>query len=85
MTGLAPGPVLVMGAGAVGSYVGGSLAAAGVPVTFVARGRMLAVLRRHGLTLTDLDGRRDVLAAGTLDVADTVPPGAAPARALLTV
>ncbi len=42
---------LVMGAGATGAYVGGRLAAAGVPVTFVARGAHLAALREHGLRL----------------------------------
>lgn len=42
---------LVMGAGATGAYVGGRLTAAGVPVTFVARGAHLAALREHGLRL----------------------------------
>jgi 2-dehydropantoate 2-reductase len=47
---------VVMGAGAIGCYVGGRLAAAGFMVTFVGRPRMMATLRQHGLTVTDLDG-----------------------------
>lgn len=42
---------LVMGAGATGGYVGGRLAAAKIPVVFVARGAHLAALREHGLRL----------------------------------
>jgi 2-dehydropantoate 2-reductase len=43
---------IVLGAGAIGGYVGGSLAAAGLPVTFVARPRAAAALRERGLRLT---------------------------------
>lgn len=41
--------ILVMGAGAVGGYFGGRLAAAGNDVTFVARGAHLASIRDEGL------------------------------------
>jgi 2-dehydropantoate 2-reductase len=41
-----------IGAGAIGGYVGGHLAAAGHPVTFLARGATAAALRANGLTLT---------------------------------
>jgi 2-dehydropantoate 2-reductase len=85
VTAAAPGPVLVMGAGAVGCYVGGCLQAAGVPVTFVGRARVLDALRRDGLTLTDLDGRHARLPAQALVLAESVPEGAAPALVLLTV
>ncbi|HWH83382.1 MAG TPA: 2-dehydropantoate 2-reductase N-terminal domain-containing protein, partial [Burkholderiaceae bacterium] len=57
-----PPTLLVMGAGAIGCWLGGCLQAAGVPVVFVGRARVLGELRTHGLTLTDLDGRRSVLA-----------------------
>jgi 2-dehydropantoate 2-reductase len=80
---MAPGPVLVMGAGAVGCYVGGCLQAAGVRVHFVGRPRVLEALATHGLTLTDLDGGRRHLAAASLSLHDTPPPGAA--LTLLTV
>ena len=81
----APGPVLVMGAGAVGCYVGGCLAAAGVPVTFVGRPRVLGALRAHGLTLTDRDGARRAVPAAQLVLAESVPAGARPALVLLCV
>src|SRR5271155_5352739 len=43
--------VAVMGAGAVGSYFGGMLARAGVPVTMIARGAYVEAVRRDGLFL----------------------------------
>ena len=69
----APGPVLVMGAGAIGCYLGGCLQAAGVPVVFVGRARVLGALREHGLTLTDLDRRHAHLHASTLTLHAAVP------------
>jgi len=41
----------IFGAGAIGGYLGAKLAAAGVDVTFVARGPHLAAMRRDGLTV----------------------------------
>lgn len=80
-----PGPVLVFGAGAVGCWIGGCLRAAGVPITFVGRPRVLQALRTHGLTLTDLDGGRRHIPAGDLDPAESVPAGIRPALVLLCV
>jgi 2-dehydropantoate 2-reductase len=49
--------VLVMGAGAVGSYYGALLARAGHDVTLVARGAHLAALRREGrVAVAEADG-----------------------------
>ena len=48
--------VAVMGAGAVGSYLGSRLAAAQSEVHLVARGAHLAALREKGLTLITPDG-----------------------------
>ncbi len=81
----AAGPVLVMGAGAVGCWIGGCLAAAGVPVTFVGRPRVLDALRAHGLTLTDLDGGARTIAADRLSLSDAPSPEDRPALALLCV
>lgn len=81
----APGPVLVMGAGAIGCWLGGRLRAAGVDVTLVGRPRVLGALRARGLTLTDRDGGRTPLAPAQLQLAEAVPPGAAPALVLLCV
>ena len=43
--------IATIGAGGVGGYFGGRLAAAGVNVSFVARGAHLAALRRDGLRI----------------------------------
>ncbi len=80
-----PIDVLVMGAGSVGCFVGGSLAAEGVRVTFVGRLRVLQLLARRGLTLTDLDGNERHVPAAGLHLAEEVPAGARPALVLLTV
>ena len=81
----APGPVLVMGAGSIGCYVGGCLQASGVPVHLVGRTRILQLLGRHGLTVTDLSGSRRHLAASELQLHDMPPDGLAPALVLLCV
>src|SRR4029453_12941619 len=46
----------IFGAGAVGAYVGGRLAQAGVPVAFVARGDHLHALARDGLRVESPQG-----------------------------
>ncbi len=74
-----------MGAGAIGCWLGGGLQAADVPVVFVGRPRVLAGLRAHGLTLTDLDGRAQHLPADTLSLHESVPAGLAPALVILAV
>ncbi len=48
--------ICVFGAGSIGCYVGGRLAATGSRVTFVGRPRLKAELRQHGLHLTDWQG-----------------------------
>lgn len=78
-------PVLVMGAGTVGCYLGGCLQAAGVPVVFVGRRRTIDALRAGGLVLSDLDGRRVALAPGSLRLALEVPERLTPALVLLAV
>jgi 2-dehydropantoate 2-reductase len=47
---------IVIGTGAIGSYVGGCLAAAGATVHFVGRKQSIKVLSEVGLRITDLDG-----------------------------
>jgi 2-dehydropantoate 2-reductase len=81
----AAGPVLVMGAGAIGCYLGGCLQASGTPVVFVGRPRVLAALREHGLTLTDLDGSKQYLDSSALSLFEAIPPGIAPSLVLLAV
>lgn len=48
--------ICVYGAGSVGCYVGGRLAATGAEVAFVGRRRLADEIAGHGLTLTDLRG-----------------------------
>ncbi|MDM7951168.1 2-dehydropantoate 2-reductase [Hydrogenophaga sp.] len=78
-------PVLIMGAGSVGCYVGGCLQAAGVPVDFVGRPRVLDGLRQHGLRVTDLDGADRRIPADSLRLHEQVPAGGAHALVLLCV
>ncbi len=51
MSGLADGPILIYGAGAVGQFLGGSLALAGREVTLLARPALRAALATAPLTL----------------------------------
>ena len=53
----APPRILVVGAGAVGCYFGGRLAAAGSPVAFVARGERREALATAGFVLEGPRGR----------------------------
>lgn len=48
--------ICVYGAGSIGCYVGGRLAAGGAEVVFVGRERMAAEATTHGLRLTDWQG-----------------------------
>ncbi len=46
----------VVGAGAIGGYVGACLARAGTEVTLIARGAHLAAIREHGIRVLSPDG-----------------------------
>jgi len=52
----AGGTICVYGAGSIGCYVGGRLAATGSTVTFVGRESLAGPVRTHGLRLTDWQG-----------------------------
>ncbi len=60
---------IILGAGAVGCYVGGRLAAAGERVSLVGRARTVEPLALHGLTVTDLDGFKTHVSADQLHLA----------------
>jgi 2-dehydropantoate 2-reductase len=79
------GSVLVMGAGAIGCYLGGRLALAGHDVHFVGRPRVLDELRMHGLTVTEPDGRSGTIRPDTLSLHEEVPSGLGIALVLLCV
>ncbi|WP_327118279.1 2-dehydropantoate 2-reductase [Nocardia sp. NBC_01730] len=70
--------VLVIGAGSIGTFVGGKLGVAGAQVTLVGRRRILDEITASGLRLTDLDGADDALAADRFHVAtEPEDPGSA--------
>ena len=48
--------VAIIGAGAIGGYVGAKLALAGEDLTLIVRGANLAAIREHGLRLIMADG-----------------------------
>jgi len=48
--------IAIVGAGAIGGYLGTKLALAGEDVTLIARGSNLAALKENGLTLIEEDG-----------------------------
>ncbi|NNJ10365.1 2-dehydropantoate 2-reductase [Chloroflexales bacterium ZM16-3] len=70
--------IAIVGAGAIGGYLGVRLALAGAEVTLIARGAHLEAIRRDGLALEYADGRRDVArpAMATADMASAGPQDA---------
>ena len=61
-------PVGVAGAGSIGCFVGGALAAAGRRVALLARPRVIGEIRDNGLRLTNFDGSEQRLPANQLTV-----------------
>ena len=70
--------ILILGAGSLGSIIGGHLARAGEEVTIIARGQRAAYLEQHGITLTGL-------ADFTVPVAVTTKPQTVPEADVLVV
>lgn len=62
--------IAVAGAGSIGCFVGGTLAAAGRRVALLGRPRVIGEIREHGLLLTNFDGREQRLAADRLALSD---------------
>jgi len=63
-----PPRIVVAGAGSIGCFVGGQIAAAGGDVRFLARPRLRDELAAHGLTVSDREGTTQHLAAQDLVV-----------------
>ena len=59
--------IAVVGAGAIGGYVGGWLAAGGEEVTFIARGANRDAIRRDGMRVIGEDGRTVVARTAVFD------------------
>lgn len=57
----------VLGAGAIGCFVGGLWLGAGLRVRFIGRERVRAEVAAHGLTLTDQDGGSRLVPADRID------------------
>lgn len=79
------GPIVVAGAGSVGSFVGGLLADAGRGVVLLARQRLIADIEKHGLRLTDFEGLDRHVAARSLVQSDDPSSMARAAIVLVTV
>ena len=63
---------IVLGAGAIGCYVGGRLAAGGHTVCLVGRARVLAALQSGGLRVSDHEGFDTQIAPAQLLMAETL-------------
>ncbi|MBR0826620.1 2-dehydropantoate 2-reductase [Bradyrhizobium manausense] len=63
-------PIAVAGAGAIGCFVGGMLAARGHRVSLLVRPRVKTEIERFGLRLTDFDGSEQRLSAGQLALSE---------------
>ncbi len=77
--------IAVYGAGSIGCYVGGRLAATGCVVTFVGRERLGAEIRRCGLALTDWQGAAFAVAPDAIHFATTPAAVADATLVLVTV
>src|SRR5215510_1233264 len=62
--------IAVAGAGAIGCFVGGWLAARGRRVALLVRPRVKSEIERFGLRLTDFDGSEQRLSAGQLALSE---------------
>ena len=63
----------IVGAGAIGGFLGARLALAGEQVTFIARGANLDAIRRNGFTLIEEDGTERKAACAVSALADAGP------------
>jgi len=61
--------VAVLGAGAIGGYVGACLARAGLDVTLIARGAHLTAIRERGISVLSPGGNFHVTPRATADIA----------------
>jgi len=69
---------IVLGAGVIGCYVGGRLAAAGQAVTLVGRPRLTETMARDGLTVSDLDGFKTHLVPQQLHLVNSLAAACTP-------
>ena len=77
--------IVIAGAGAIGCFVGGLLAASGRRVTLLARPRVIDAIRTEGLRITDFDGLDVTVSADDLTLSDDPACLAAADIVLVTV
>ena len=80
-----PVQLLIFGAGAIGQYLGGRMAASGVHTHFVARQRFVDQLTEGALQLVDLDGDCVRPDPATISASESLAAAPAPDLVLLTV
>jgi 2-dehydropantoate 2-reductase len=61
--------IAILGAGSIGAYLGGALIAAGADAVLIGRARMAENISRHGLQLSDLQGRSIALNSSQVNYA----------------
>ncbi len=62
--------ICIVGAGAIGGYMGAKLALAGEQVTLIARGAHLAAIQQNGLQLITPDGEQRLIPAASIAATD---------------
>jgi 2-dehydropantoate 2-reductase len=75
--------ICVFGAGSIGCYVGGRLAASGSAITFIGRPRIGQELQSHGLSLTDYRGAKLAVSSDAISFSES--PAAATNADLILV
>lgn len=78
-------PIAVAGAGSIGCFVGGMLAAGGKHVTLLARPRLIAEIADNGVRLTSFDGTDRRLPADRLALSENAAAFAEASIVLVTV
>jgi 2-dehydropantoate 2-reductase len=79
------GRIVVAGAGSIGCFVGGMLAAAGRPVSLLARARVIGEIEHNGLTITSFDGTKHTIATRQLTLSGDIALLGEAAMVLVTV
>lgn len=62
--------ICIYGAGSIGCYLGGRLAAAGYNIDFIVRPKIQQQLQTYGLTVSDYQGLKQTIAANRLQITD---------------
>ena len=65
--------VLIMGAGSIGSVLGGFLAKSGVPVAFVGHSELMSAVREGGLRVSGIWGKHHIRSIPAFDKCEDIP------------